>query len=99
MSLTPATDASAFVQRETRLLPVPHAPELSLHLADEAIPLWQKTEDELAEIGLPPPFWAFAWAGRAGSGALCARSSGDSGARARGCWILPPDRACAASRR
>ncbi|RZK80223.1 MAG: methyltransferase, partial [Methylobacterium sp.] len=23
----------------------------------------QKTEDELAVIGLPPPFWAFAWAG------------------------------------
>jgi predicted nicotinamide N-methyase len=23
----------------------------------------QKTEDELGELGLPPPFWAFAWAG------------------------------------
>ena len=22
-----------------------------------------KTEEELGEIGLPPPFWAFAWAG------------------------------------
>lgn len=27
------------------------------------VPLWQKTEEELGEIGLPPPFWAFAWAG------------------------------------
>lgn len=54
---------AAFILAETRLLPVPHAPELSLYLADEAIPLWQKTEDELAAIGLPPPFWAFAWAG------------------------------------
>ena len=53
----------AFIQAETRLLAVPHAPELRLHLADEAIDLWQKTEDELAAIGLPPPFWAFAWAG------------------------------------
>ena len=53
----------ALIQAETRLLPVPHAPELRLHLADEAIDLWQKTEDELAAIGLPPPFWAFAWAG------------------------------------
>lgn len=53
----------AFIRAETRLLPVPHAPEISLYLADEAIPLWQKTEDELAKIGLPPPFWAFAWAG------------------------------------
>ena len=29
----------------------------------EATELWQKTEDELGQIGLPPPFWAFAWAG------------------------------------
>ncbi len=34
-----------------------------MHLAHEALPIWQKTEDELGEIGLPPPFWAFAWAG------------------------------------
>ena len=27
------------------------------------MPLWQKTEEELNEDGLPPPFWAFAWAG------------------------------------
>jgi predicted nicotinamide N-methyase len=38
-------------------------PEVRLHLAHEALPIWQKTEDELGEIGLPPPFWAFAWAG------------------------------------
>jgi predicted nicotinamide N-methyase len=42
---------------------VPHTPEISLYLADEATELWQKTEEELGEIGLPPPFWAFAWAG------------------------------------
>ncbi len=53
----------AFVAAHTRLLPVPHAPELSLHVADEATALWQKTEDELGAIGLAPPFWAFAWAG------------------------------------
>lgn len=44
-------------------MPVPHVPELRLHLAHEAIALWQRTEEELAEMGLPPPFWAFAWAG------------------------------------
>ena len=54
---------SAFVAAHTRLLPVPHTPELRLHVADEATVLWQKTEDELGAIGLPPPFWAFAWAG------------------------------------
>ena len=42
---------------------MPHAPEIALHVADEATELWQKTEEELGEIGLPPPFWAFAWAG------------------------------------
>jgi predicted nicotinamide N-methyase len=27
------------------------------------VPLWEKTEEELGAMGLPPPFWAFAWAG------------------------------------
>ncbi|MDR7035638.1 putative nicotinamide N-methyase [Methylobacterium sp. BE186] len=56
-------EALAFIRAETRLRPVPHAPEIRLHVADEATVLWQRTEEELAEIGLPPPFWAFAWAG------------------------------------
>jgi predicted nicotinamide N-methyase len=56
-------DAAVFIAAHTRLLPVPHAPEIRLHLADEATALWQKTEEELGAIGLPPPFWAFAWAG------------------------------------
>lgn len=61
--MTERSDAEAFIRAETRVLPVPHAPEIRLHLADEAIPLWQKTEEELDAMGLPPPFWAFAWAG------------------------------------
>lgn len=56
-------DREAFIRAETRLRPVPHAPEISLYVADEATELWQKTEDELGRLGLPPPFWAFAWAG------------------------------------
>ncbi|WP_375453853.1 methyltransferase [uncultured Methylobacterium sp.] len=56
-------DATRFIRDNTRLLPVPCAPEIVLHVADEATALWQRTEDERAEIGLPPPFWAFAWAG------------------------------------
>jgi predicted nicotinamide N-methyase len=56
-------DPVEFIRRETALLPVPHAPRIRLHLADEATILWQRTEEELGEIGLPPPFWAFAWAG------------------------------------
>jgi predicted nicotinamide N-methyase len=56
-------DPAAFIHANTRLMAVPHAPEIRLHLADEATELWQKTEEELGAIGLPPPFWAFAWAG------------------------------------
>lgn len=56
-------DPAAFIRANTRLLPVPLVPEISLHVADEAVPLWSKTEEELGEAGLPPPFWAFAWAG------------------------------------
>lgn len=52
-----------FVRANTRLRPVPHVPEIRLHLADESVPLWHKTEEELGAIGLPPPYWAFAWAG------------------------------------
>ncbi len=56
-------DRKAFILAETRLRPVPHAPEIALHVADEATELWRRTEEELGEMGLPPPFWAFAWAG------------------------------------
>jgi predicted nicotinamide N-methyase len=56
-------DPQAFITAHTRFTPVPHAPEISLYVADEATALWHKTEEELGTIGLPPPFWAFAWAG------------------------------------
>ena len=56
-------DHAAFIRQHTELLPVPLVPEIKLYLAHEAVPIWQKTEEELGEMGLPPPFWAFAWAG------------------------------------
>lgn len=65
MRLTPQT-AERFIRDNTALLAPPHVPEIVLHLADEAHELWRRTEEELAEIGLPPPFWAFAWAGGQG---------------------------------
>ena len=52
-----------FILANTRLIAPPLTPTISLWLADEAVPLWQKTEEELGAMGLPPPFWAFAWAG------------------------------------
>jgi predicted nicotinamide N-methyase len=57
------TDPRAFIVENTRLQAPPHAPELKLHLADEITPIWRLTEEALEEMGLPPPFWAFAWAG------------------------------------
>lgn len=65
MTLTPA-EAEKFIRSNTALTAPPHVPQIRLHLADEAHELWQRTEEELAEIGLPPPFWAFAWAGGQG---------------------------------
>ncbi|WP_329500302.1 methyltransferase [Kitasatospora herbaricolor] len=53
----------AFVREKTRLTLVPFVPEVRLHMADDAITLWESTEEARGEIGLPPPFWAFAWAG------------------------------------
>lgn len=58
--------ARDFILANTSLQAPPHVPEIRLHLADEAHDLWHKTEEELATIGLPPPFWAFAWAGGQG---------------------------------
>lgn len=56
----------AFVRANTALIAPPHVPEIVLHLADEAHDLWHLTEEQLEEKGLPPPFWAFAWAGGQG---------------------------------
>ncbi len=56
-------DRTGFIRANTRLQRPPHTPEIQLQLADEITPIWKLTEEELGEIGLPPPFWAFAWAG------------------------------------
>ena len=60
------TDPESFIRANTALGSPPHVPEIRLHLADEAHELWLKTEEELDALGLPPPFWAFAWAGGQG---------------------------------
>jgi predicted nicotinamide N-methyase len=58
-----ASDQQAFVRSQTRRSPVAYAPEIELLVADEATGLWHMTEVELGAVCLPPPFWAFAWAG------------------------------------
>ena len=56
----------AFVERETQLTTTPLLPEVRLHLATSVTPLWHATEAHLADFGIEPPFWAFAWAGGQG---------------------------------
>jgi predicted nicotinamide N-methyase len=56
-------DPSGFVHRNTGITVPPLVPEIRLYLATEVTPIWQATEETLARSGLPPPYWAFAWAG------------------------------------
>ena len=63
MSAQTIADPLGFILANTRLTNPPHTPEIALYLADEITPIWRMTEEELGQIGLPPPFWAFAWAG------------------------------------
>jgi predicted nicotinamide N-methyase len=60
---TDRRSAEAFIEANTRLLAPPLVPEIVLSLAEESLPIWQRTEEELGEMNVPPPYWAFAWAG------------------------------------
>jgi predicted nicotinamide N-methyase len=57
------SDPAAFIRANTRLEAPPLVPEIELRLASELVPLWQASEAELERQGVPPPYWAFAWAG------------------------------------
>jgi predicted nicotinamide N-methyase len=52
----------ALLREYTRLAPPALVPEIRLHLAIEATPLWQAIEEQ---YGMAPdaPWWAFAWPG------------------------------------
>ncbi len=52
-----------FIRSQTRLEPVPLAPEIRVYTASELSPLWSATQSELDLGELEPPFWAFPWAG------------------------------------
>ncbi|HEX5190294.1 MAG TPA: 50S ribosomal protein L11 methyltransferase [Streptosporangiaceae bacterium] len=64
--MTSSTDeAAAFVRANSALRRVPLVPEIRLHLADDVFGVWEAAEraQNGGESELPPPFWAFAWAG------------------------------------
>lgn len=79
-----APRAEAFIAANTRPLTPPLVPEIRLHLAEESLPIWQKTEEELGEMNVPPPYWAFAWAG----GQALARYLLDTPALVRGLSVI-----------
>src|SRR5438270_11081536 len=56
-------DPALFIQHNTAIVAPPLVPEVRLHLATEVTPIWQATEETLAQGAVPPPYWAFAWAG------------------------------------
>ncbi|MDE2183114.1 MAG: methyltransferase [Alphaproteobacteria bacterium] len=76
--------ATTFVLDNTAILSPPLVPEICLHLATEVVPLWRKTEEELEAEGVPPPYWAFAWAG----GQALARHILDNPEHVRGKRVL-----------
>jgi predicted nicotinamide N-methyase len=63
MSARRISDPAVFIRANTKILSPPLIPEVRLHLAEESLTIWSKTEEELGASGLPPPYWAFAWAG------------------------------------
>lgn len=58
-----AVDFEQFILSNTFTAAPPLTPEISLHVADAALPLWQKFEDLCGQTNTLPPFWAFPWAG------------------------------------
>lgn len=56
----------AFILENTAIASPGLVPEIRLHLVTELAPLWRSTADVLEREDLPPPFWAFAWAGGQG---------------------------------
>lgn len=74
----------AFITANAALAAPPLVPELRLYLASEVLPLWHATEAELHRNGVPPPYWAFAWAG----GQALARHVLDHPASVRGKRVL-----------
>ena len=79
-----SADAAAFIRANTEIAAPPLVPEIRLHLATEITPLWQATEAVLRREQLPPPYWAFAWAG----GQALARHVLDHPALVRGKRVL-----------
>jgi predicted nicotinamide N-methyase len=57
-------DLTAFIRAHTAQAAPPLLPEITLHLSsEEPTVLWERTERATGRADLPPPFWAYPWAG------------------------------------
>src|SRR5436190_9988461 len=56
-------DPALFLRHNAAIVAPPLVPEVRPYLATEVTPIWQATEESLAQGAVPPPYWAFAWAG------------------------------------
>ena len=74
----------AFIRHWTSVGSPPLVPEVRLHLAAELMPLWQALARDASDPELPPPYWAFAWAG----GQAIARHVLDHPDEVRGARVL-----------
>ncbi|MBF0857884.1 methyltransferase [Gluconobacter sp. LMG 31484] len=85
---TALSDPAGFIRDNTAIAQATLVPEISLHLATQITPIWQASEVYLEQIGIEPPFWAFAWPGSQ----LIARFILDNPGHVRGRRVL--DVAC-----
>src|SRR3954452_5782377 len=54
---------ASFVRSHTRPAHPSLVPEVTLHVADDVVALWEAMEDERGRQADSPPFWAAAWPG------------------------------------
>ena len=60
--MTPA-ERRSFIRAHTTVGPAPFVAEIRLHLGGEAMPLWEAAALADARLPVPPPYWAWPWAG------------------------------------
>jgi predicted nicotinamide N-methyase len=75
---------AALITQHSVIRACPLVPELPLRLITEDCDLWRATEADAAALGLPLPYWAFAWPG----GQALARTILDSPALVSGRRVL-----------
>lgn len=61
--MTDQQSPADFIRANTIPAAPPSCPEIQLWTATEVTPLWEATEATLLRVNVPPPYWAFCWAG------------------------------------